>query len=248
MKKKRKVAIGRDFMKKTQFKLMDPTDQSLNQSGPPSFYPPHPSEPVIDLPNPKTVTLEEVSLRKAIDDRKSEREFIDDQSITLDALSYLLWATQGVKEADRMDAFKTVPSAGARHPLETFLLIQRVDGLNIGLYRYIGPSHQLQNLQAGDDVNHNLASTCLQPELIQNSAVTFIWTAVAYRMTWRYGDRGYRYIHLEAGHVGQNLYLASQMVGCGICTTAAFNDDDLNRTLRIDGKDHFAVYIGAIGK
>jgi SagB-type dehydrogenase family enzyme len=248
MKKKRKVGIGRDFMRKTQFKLMDPTDQSQNQPGPPGFYPPHPALPVIDLPDPQTVTLEEVSLRKAIEDRKSEREFLVDKSITLDALSYLLWSTQGVKEADQMDTFKTVPSAGARHPLETFLLIQRVDSLDTGLYRYIGPSHQLQNLQAGDDIVAAISATSLQPELIQNSLATFIWTAVAYRTTWRYGDRGYRYIHLEAGHVGQNLYLASQMVGCGVCTTAAFNDDDLNRALGIDGNDRFAVYMGAIGK
>jgi len=202
----------------------------------------------VDLPDPQSVELEDLSLRKAINDRKSEREFLVDKSITLGALSYLLWATQGVKEADAMDTFKTVPSAGARHPLETFLLVQRVQDLGAGLYRYIGPSHQIPNLQAADDITESVAATCLQPELLQNSVVTFIWTAVAYRMTWRYSDRGYRYIHLEAGHVGQNLYLASQLVGCSVCTTAAFNDDDLNRVLRIDGSDHFAVYMGAIGK
>jgi SagB-type dehydrogenase family enzyme len=248
MKRKKKAAIGRDFMRKTQFKLLDPTDQSLNQPGPPSFYPPHPALPLIDLPDPQTVALKELSLKQAINDRKSEREFLVDQSISLSDLSYLLWATQGVKEADEMDAFKTVPSAGARHPLETFILVQRVEGLDPGLYRYVGPSHQIQNLQAPDTMAASIAATSLQPELIQTSAVTFLWTAVAYRMTWRYGDRGYRYIHLEAGHVGQNLYLASQLIGCGICTTAAFNDDDLNRTLGIDGNDHFAVYLGVVGK
>jgi SagB-type dehydrogenase family enzyme len=247
VKKKKKVSIGRDFMRRTQFKLMDPSDQQLNKPGPPSFYPPHPSLKSVSLPDPKSVKLEDISLRKAIDDRKSEREFLVDQSVSLDALSYLLWATQGVKEADQMDAFKTVPSAGARHPLETFILVQRVEGLDPGMYRYVGPEHLIQNLQAPDDMAEIIASTTLQPELIQNSAITFIWTAVAYRMTWRYGDRGYRYIHLEAGHVGQNLYLAAQAVGCGICTTAAFNDDDLNRAMGLDGADHFAVYMGALG-
>ena len=67
-------------------------------------------------------------------------------------------------------------------------------------------------------------------------------------MTWRYADRGYRYIHLEAGHVAQNLYLAGQAVGCGICTSAAFHDDDLNRVLGLDGNEHFAVYFGTVGK
>ena len=130
MKKKKKVAIGRDFMRRTQFKLMEPSDQQLNKPGPPSFFPPHPSLQTLDLPKPQDIDLADVSLRQAIDDRKSEREFLADQSISLDALAYLLWATQGVKEADQMDAFKTVPSAGARHPLETFLLVQRVEGLD----------------------------------------------------------------------------------------------------------------------
>lgn len=248
MKRKKKPAVGRDFMRRTQFKLLDPSDQQLGKPGPPGFMRPDPSLPLVDLPDPQSVEIEATSLRDAINARKSEREFLTDKTISLDALSYLLWATQGVREADAMDAFKTVPSAGARHPLETFLLVQRVDDLDAGLYRYIGPSHQIQNLGAPDDIAESIAATCLQPELLQNSAVTFIWTAVAYRMTWRYGDRGYRYIHLEAGHVGQNLYLASQLVGCGVCTTAAFNDGDLNRVLRIDGSDHFAVYMGAIGK
>ena len=235
-------------MRRTQFKLMDPSDQQLNKPGPPSFYPPHPSLESVKLPDPQKVELEDISLRKAIDDRKSEREFLVDQSVSLDTLSYLLWATQGVKEADQMDAFKTVPSAGARHPLETFLLVQRVEGLDPGMYRYVGPEHLIENLRAPDGIVDSIANATLQPELIQGSAVTFIWTAVAYRMTWRYGDRGYRYIHLEAGHVGQNLYLAAQAVGCGVCTTAAFNDDDLNRAIGIDGADHFAVYMGALGR
>lgn len=248
MKRKKKPAVGRDFMRRTQFKMMDPSDQQLGKPGPPIFYPPHPSLRSVALPDPKTVELEDISLRRAIDERKSEREFLVDGSIGLGDLSYLLWATQGVREADRMDAFKTVPSAGARHPLETFVLAQRVDDLEPGLYRYVGPEHTLQDLQPPDDIASTVAGTTLQPELIENSAVTFIWSAVAYRMTWRYGDRGYRYIHLDAGHVGQNLYLAAQAVRCGACTTAAFNDDDLNRVLGNDGNDHFAVYIGAVGR
>ncbi len=248
MKKKKRPAIGRDFMRRTQFKMMDQSDQQRNKPGPPSFFPPHPSLPLINLADPQSIKLEDVSLSKAIDDRKSEREFLIDQSISLDAIAYLLWTTQGVKEADQMDAFKTVPSAGARHPFETFLLAQRVDGLDSGLYRYVGPEHKIQDLKAPKDIGETIAETNLQPEMIQTSAATFIWSAVSYRTTWRYGDRGYRYIHLEAGHIGQNLYLASQAVGCSVCCTAAFNDDELNRALGLDGNDHFAVYMGTVGK
>ena len=85
-------------------------------------------------------------------------------------------------------------------------------------------------------------------DMIKNSAVTFIWVADIKRMAWRYGERGYRYIFLDAGHVCQNLYLAAEAIGCGVCAVAAFDDDLLNETLGIDGKNHFAVYLATVGK
>lgn len=246
MKRKKPPAVGRDFMRKTQFKFLEATGQSKQLPPPPPFI--QPRGACIELPAADTVELKPISLPDAIRDRKSERDYLADATLTLGDLSYLLWATQGVKDVDQMDVFKTVPSAGARHPLETFLVINRVDDLASGLYRYVGPSHQLEVLSQDPAVTPAVAKTCLQPELIQQCAVAFIWTAVASRMTWRYADRGYRYIHLEAGHVAQNLYLAGQAVGCGICTSAAFHDDDLNRVLGLDGNEHFAVYFGTVGK
>jgi SagB-type dehydrogenase family enzyme len=108
--------------------------------------------------------------------------------------------------------------------------------------------HKLGVLERSEEIGDHIANATLQPELIQTSAATFIWTAVAARMTWRYGDRGYRYIHLDAGHVGQNLYLGVLAVNCKVCTSAAFNDDDLNRALKLDGVEHFAVYSGSVGR
>ena len=246
MKRKKRPAVGRDFMRKTQFKFLEATDQSKQLPPTPPFI--QPRGECVELPAAETVELNPISLPDAIRDRKSERDYLADTSLSTGALSYLLWATQGVNEIDEMDVFKTVPSAGARHPLETFLVINRVEDLPSGLYRYVGPSHQLEILSQDPSVTPAVAKTCLQPELIEQCAVAFVWTAVAHRMTWRYADRGYRYIHIEAGHVGQNLYLAGQAVGCGVCTTAAFHDDDLNRFLGLDGNDHFAVYIGTVGK
>ena len=88
----------------------------------------------------------------------------------------------------------------------------------------------------------------MQEEMITDAAVTFIWSADIYRMSWRYGERGYRYIFLDAGHVCQNLYLAAQEVGCGVCAVAAFDDAALNRILMIDGERQFAVYLATLGK
>ncbi len=140
-----------------------------------------------------------------------------------------------------------MPSAGARHPFETFLLASRVEGLDPGLYRYLAFEPRLETLEPGGKPLERVAGACLQPELVQNAAVTFLWAAVPARMTWRYADRGYRYILIEAGHISQNLYLAVQDVGLGTCSSAAFNDDDMNRALGLDGNDLFAVYLNTVG-
>ena len=84
--------------------------------------------------------------------------------------------------------------------------------------------------------------------LSSGSGVVFLWTAVPYRMTWRYGERGYRDLHLDAGHVCQNLYLAAEAVGCGVCAIAAFDDDVMNDLLGIDGNDQFLIYLATAGK
>ena len=247
MKRKKKPQVGQDFIRKTQFKFLDPTDQSRRVPPPPPELGFDPDKPQIDLPDPKKIKVQEIDLRLAIDERVSVREFLDG-SLTLEDLSYLLWATQGVKEVDYMDTFRTVPSAGARHPFETYLLINRTEGLKPGLYRFLAMDHKLMEIDLEAGVTDRVAGTTLQPELMQTCAVTFIWTAVVARMKWRYGDRGYRYIMLEAGHIGQNLYLAGQTVGAGVCTSAAFNDDEFNKVLGINGQDHFAVYFGSVGK
>jgi SagB-type dehydrogenase family enzyme len=201
----------------------------------------------IELPDPQKTDVISIDLKKAIEDRKSERVFLEG-NLSLGELSYLLWATQGVKEVDQGETFRTVPSAGARHAFETFIVVHKVDGLEPGLCRYLALSHRLGIVNQSPEVNERIAQAILQPDLIQTSAVTFIWTAVVGRMNWRYGERGYRYLHLDAGHVGHSLYLAVQAVGGKTCTSAAFNDDDLNRALGLDGVQHFAIYFGSVGK
>ncbi|MCZ6634886.1 MAG: SagB/ThcOx family dehydrogenase [bacterium] len=247
MKRKRKPQVGQEFMRKTQFKFLDPTGQAQGMMPPPIQLGHHPGAPVIGLPDPSKIEVTAVDLKAAIEARKSVRDFLEG-SLTLEQVAFLLWCTQGVKEVEQIETFRTVPSAGARHPFETYLVVNHVEDLEPGLYRYIALQHHLLPVNLEDGMGDRIAETCLQPDLIQTSALTFIWTAVALRTTWRYGDRGYRYIHLDAGHVGQNLYLAAQAVECGVCTSAAFNDDELNRVLGIDGTQHFAVYFGSVGK
>jgi SagB-type dehydrogenase family enzyme len=117
-----------------------------------------------------------------------------------------------------------------------------------GLYRFAASEHALVNLEFAADINEQVTHACTDQNQVRTSAATFIWVAVTERMIWRYSQRGYRYLHLDAGHVCQNLYLAAEQIGCGVCAIAAFDDDLLNATLNLDGEKLFAIYVASLGK
>jgi len=238
---------GREFIEKTKYPRMGPSDQSQGLPQPPLQKEPEPGRTLIDLPSPTEVKVRPVDLTEAINARRSVRKY-SDRPVTLDELSYLLWCTQGVqKVTPRPATLRTVPSAGARHAFETYVLANRVTGLARGLYRYLAVGHKLVVHDLDESVAERLAAALLGQYVLQ-SAVTFVWAADAYRMFWRYQERGYRYLLLDAGHVCQNLYLAAQAVGAGCCAIGAFDDDELNIVLGLDGEDEFAVYGATLGK
>lgn len=172
---------------------------------------------VIALPKPADFTVPPMDLRAAIEARRTIRRY-SENPLSLEETAYLLWVSQGVKRvSDRPSTARTVPSAGARHAFETYLLVNRVNGLESGLYRYAAIEHGLLQFAASAGIAEQIARACLDQEQITRSAVTFIWAAVVERMYWRYVERGYRYLHLDAGHVCQNLALGAEQVGCGIC-------------------------------
>jgi SagB-type dehydrogenase family enzyme len=141
-----------------------------------------------------------------------------------------------------------VPSAGARHAFETYLLANRVEELRPRLYRFLAGEHVLQPRPGTERVAPTMAQACLDQDMVKTCAVAFIWVAVPARMTWRYSQRGYRYLHLDAGHVCQNLYLAAESLDCGACAIAAFDDDAVNGVLGIDGEEQFAIYLATVGR
>ena len=240
--------IGKEFMAQTRYRSLEPSDQVRELPQPPLVLPYNPSQSIIDLPMPEEIPPIQVDLLEVIELRTSIREY-QKMPLSLLELSFLLWCTQGVKEVLGNRATKrTVPSAGARHPFETYLLINQVEGLKPGLYRFLPLEHKLIEVDTSDSIAEEVTYGCLQQQFVKKSAVTFLWTAVAYRSTWRYGERAYRYIHLDAGHVCQNLYLAAQVIGCGVCAVAAFDDDHLNQVLNLDGEEQFVVYAGTVGK
>jgi SagB-type dehydrogenase family enzyme len=235
-------------MDATKFGELDPSPQMLGHSPPPLEIAPGADKSLISLPEIGGLETDSVNLKRAIETRRSVRNFTD-SSISLQDLAWLLWATQGVKKAvNDVATFRTVPSAGARHAFETYLSIGNVEGLEQGLYRYLALEHSIVEEQQDEDIMAKVARACLDQPFVRNCGAVFIWVAISERMTWRYGERGYRYLHLDAGHVCQNLYLASQTVNCGVCAVAAFKDDELNSLLGLDGDKHFVVYLAAVGK
>jgi SagB-type dehydrogenase family enzyme len=237
-----------DFLHKTELDQISPSAQSEGALQPPLELPYPPEAPLIDLPEPLAIALPQMSLREAIDTRRTLRRYTE-ASLSLVELSYLLWCTQGVKKVtERPVTLRTVPSAGARHAFETYLLVNKVDGLEPGLYRFIALEHALLRLPAGAEIAKRLTEACLGQSQIETSAVTFIWVAVTERMAWRYCERSLRYLFLDAGHVCQNLYLAAESIKCGACAIDAYDDASVNHLLGLDGVQQFAIYMGALGK
>ena len=239
---------GEEFMEKRKYRYIPASDQQKGLPQPPLELPADPERPVIDLPAPGKIRVKKLDLRKAIEERHSVRAYAK-EPLSLEELAFLLWCTQGVKKVAGTSAtFRTVPSAGARHALETHLLVNDVDGLAPGLYRYLALSHRLQQRDTGPALHIRIAEACLGQQFVMRCGVAFLWVAVPYRMTWRYGERGYRELHKDAGHACQNLYLAAQAVGCGACAIAAYDDDAMNQILGIDGVEQFLIYLATVGK
>ena len=240
--------IGKTFIERTKHHHLTRSDQSLGRPQPPLELPYDPSGPVLELPDPQRCAVREIPVREAIEARRSVRRYAS-TPLSLCELSYLLWCTQGVQDVMGQSAtLRTVPSAGARHALETYVLANRVIGLTSGLYRFLALEHKLVQRATAPTIADQVTAACFGQSFVKASAVTFIWAAVPYRMNWRYGERGYRYLHLDAGHACQNLYLSAETIDCGVCAIAAYDDDQLNQLLGIDGESQFAIYIGTVGK
>ncbi len=239
--------IGDAFLEGTKYRNLEPSDQKQGVAQPPLHSLLRDGRR-ITLPSPQALDLGSMGLREAMETRRSFRDYAE-VPLALEELSFLLWCSQGVKpESTDEFTLRTVPSAGARHAFETLLLVNRVDGLEPGLYQYDAAVHELIQWESPPGIAEQLTAGCLNQPIVRNSAVTFIWVAERYRMAWRYGERGLRYLFLDAGHSCQNLYLAAESIAAGACAIGAFTDDQLNQLLGLDGTDRFVVYLAGVGK
>lgn len=225
------------------------SDEQKDLVQPPIEKPYDESLKKIDLPKVTEEIVKKGNIYTCMEDRKSVRKY-KEASLTLEELSYLLWATQGIKEVKgkkRLASFRRVPSGGARHAFETYLVIKNVEELEKGLYRYLALSHQLVLLKEGDFSEEAIDATDGQ-KFVANAAVFFIWTCIPYRGEWRYNIASHKVMLLDAGHLCQNLYLASESIDCGTVAIAAYHQEKMDRFIDVNGKDEFAIYAAPVGK
>jgi SagB-type dehydrogenase family enzyme len=229
--------------------LKQDTDQR-KKVPPPPLQKPHPEgAKLIDLVAPKDLTVGKMPLIEAINRRQSHRRYTA-EALSLEEISFLLWAAQGVREIveNGTATRRTVPSAGSRHPFEVYLVVNRVTGLDPGLYRYLPLDHKLCFLRTDSELSKKVTKACRKQAFVGKGAVVFIWTTLPYRSEWRYATLTHKLIAMDAGHSCQNLYLAGEAIGAGICAIGAYNQEELDALLKVDGTEEFAVYVGVVGK
>lgn len=183
-----------------------------------------------------------------IDHRKSYRIYTQD-TISLLQLSYLLWASQGIKSirGKKYATLRTVPSGGARHGFETYLIVQNVEGLKSGKYHYLPMFHELEYLGDIEDIPQTIDDSLCHQSWAKKSSVVFYWSLMCYRNEWRYGIHAHRPIAIDAGHVGQNLYLACTALDLGVCAIAAYDNKVCDSLFELDGNEEFVMYTATVG-
>ncbi|MEN6307847.1 MAG: SagB/ThcOx family dehydrogenase [Anaerohalosphaeraceae bacterium] len=246
-----KIKQGRDFLKAELWGSADAIvpDQQLGKPCPPVEKPFDPQTKRIQLAVPNDFKLGKTAVAEVISQRRSRRKF-STAPMTLDEVAYLCWAAQGVQKVfGKGEAlFRTVPSAGARHALELYLAVGHVDGLAAGLYRYLGVEHELLLVRPDSKIMSSVAAACCGQTWMSRAAVNFIFTAIPYRMEWRYSTAAGKLVALDAGHACQNLCIAAESIDAGVCPVAAYLQQPLDEMLGIDGREEFAVYLASAGK
>ena len=235
--------IGDRFQKETKYRRGKLLGGMLDWLNKPSIYKEYSGSKKIALLVPKSVGR--MSFDDVVRKRRSIRSF-SLKYVNKEQLGCLLWASTGVQRKQGGYEFRTVPSAGALYPIETYLVVNNVEDLARGVYHYSVKEHLLEELKLGD-FREEVTLAALGQRMCMEAAVVFIWTAVFFRSKWKYKQRAYRYIYLDAGHIAQNLALSATSIGLGSCQIGALYDDELNQILNVDGQEESAIYMSVVG-
>jgi len=178
--------------------------------------------------------------------RRSVREY-GHSPLALRELSQLLWAMQGITAVRYGHGFRAAPSAGALYPVDTYAVVHKVEDLGPGVYRYMPGEHALEAIRSGD-FRTQARQAALGQSMASDAPVLFVWTAVPGRSIPKYGQRAYRYVYLDAGHIAQNLALAAAAMGLGSCQIGALFDDLSNELVGADGEREAVLYMSPVGR
>jgi SagB-type dehydrogenase family enzyme len=237
------VSIGDEFQKNTKYVRGKLGGGYLDWSSKPETYKRYVDSKKIQLPPPEQAKI--MSVDEALRRRRSIRAF-SDKPLTMEQLSYLLWASTGIQRREGGCKFRTAPSAGALYAIETYVIANKVRDLETALYHYSIKSHLLEELERGE-FSHSIARAALGQEMFLGAAAIFVWTTIFNRSKWKYRQRAYRYIYLEAGHIAQNLALTATSLNLGSCQVGAFYDDEVNRIVGSDGTKESTIYLSVVG-
>jgi len=226
-------------------------DQNMGVEPPPLEKPYTRGADIIKLAGPDDwQDMGEMSVRTAIGKRKSRRKY-SSGILLLDELAFLLWSSAGVRKKLGDTVLRNVPSAGNRHAIETYIMITGVEGVEPGIYRYLPLKHSLlmeSRIEDREVFSHKISKAALGQYFLGQAPAVFVWTAIPYRMEWRYGIASHKVIAIDAGHICQNLYIACEAIGAGTCAVAAYNQKLMDKLLGLDGKEEFTVYMAPVGK
>ncbi|MFX1389068.1 MAG: SagB/ThcOx family dehydrogenase [Promethearchaeota archaeon] len=237
--------FGDEFQQKSKYIRNKLPRHRLDWSSKPESFKKYPSViKTVKLPEPEFD--KNIRFWNTILNRKSTRKF-KNEPLTLHQINLLLFGMTGLTRIYPHVAFRTTPSAGGLFPIEIYPIVNSVEGLDKGIYHYNILDHSLEMIKSGD-FRLEISKGCLDQKIAYNAAIDFVWTAIIERSKWKYLQRCYRYIYLDAGHIGQNFYLIAEALGLGVCTIGAIYDDEINNLLEIDGIDETAIYVGVIGK
>ncbi len=242
-KSKKKLNAGERFHYETSLTWLGAIgDMFGDKPKKPPQYKNYPDSKKIALPKAE---YEGVGLEQAIANRRSVRNY-SSKPLTMAQLSQLLFAAQGVTGKTYGQALRTAPSAGALYPFEIYVVANNVDGLSAGIYHYSVLDHALELVKAGD-FSSKIINAGLKQEMLGEAGATFIVSAIFDRVCTKYGQRGFRYSYMEAGHISQNIYLQAVSLKLGSVCVGAFIDEKVNQLIEVDGRSEAAIYLHAVG-
>ena len=236
--------IGRRYLQETRYARegMPPPRFTFPRS--PTYKEEYPGD-LSRLALPRGPGGPEADFWELVARRRSARQYRE-RPLDREELAALLWATQGLTLTTAHYQFRAAPSAGALYPVETYLAVHRVQGVEPGIWHFRVRDFALELLKGGD-VRRPMVEACLGQHFMGTASLVFIWTGMLNRSMWKYRERAIRYLFLDAGHICQNLMLAATALDLGCCPVGAFFDDEVENLVQVDPDREVALYLASVG-